>query len=458
MALNATVVPTKIGGVVAITLLKLIRNESKIDNGSLDVAFELEEKTPFSTLYIAWLCVAAVIFIPGLLANGMIIFALFKVEKLRIASNYLIGSLAVADLMMMAIMVSFVLSDVFQVDIPFYLFPSLDILVGSASIINLAGVSFDRATAVMRPFHYHDTINLRKTLLAIKCIWIYAFAIFILGMLRQVIASEAYHLTVLYIAYFFGFFVPCIVIVVSYALILYATVKNVKLSRSVAKAVYNAAANLNDESKTNFSRSRHLRIQEIKMAGNFMVILLPFLAGWSFFFCTSFHELVVGHYVRSSLYEWFLLVVPWVSSSINPVVYLLSTASLRKTCLKLICKGKPLARAKESIMTTLQSKRNSTAERRASQSSEAKAPFLERLNPLNFNFKKTKAGYNNAGSVKTLEENRVPLNTQFSHQSKKRSVEKLEEADKGCLLVCNTVPKSTGLRKIIKDQQHDIAL
>ena len=338
---------------------------------------------PLSSLYIAWLSVAATIFIPGVLANGMILLALFKVEKLRVASNYLIGSLAVADLMMMFGMAGFIFSDLFKLDISRnvnkFLWPSFDLLIGSASIINLAGVSFDRATAVFNPLLYHERSNLGQTVFTIKCIWGYSLLLYVFSMLRCVIEAEAYRLTVLYVSYIFSFILPFGVIIVSYTLILSATIKNVKLSRSVERAVYNAAMRLNDEPSLKFARIRKLRIQEIKIAGNFIIILLPFVGCWGFFFGTHFYEDITKTSKRSDLYEWFLITLPWISSSINPLIYILSVSSLRNGCKKLLCKGRYLARARETIITTLQSKRSSAVDRGLYQVPAEKKSLLQRL-------------------------------------------------------------------------------
>ena len=370
-------------------------NASSTNNQLVDVHL-MPSSQPFSTLYISWLCVAAIIFIPGVMANGMILLALFKIEKLRVASNYLIGSLAVADLMMMLGMAGFVLSDVFVFDISekvnAFLWPSVDLLVGSASIINLAGVSFDRAVAVFKPLQYHERSNLKKTSLTIKSIWAYSISLFILSMLRCVIDAKAYNLAVLYLSYAFSFLLPFAVILISYVLILYATVKNVRLSRNVDSAVYNAALRLSDGANVKFARIRKLRIQELKIAGNFIIILLPFVACWAVFFGTHLYEDITMQYRRSDLHEWFLITLPWISSSVNPLIYILSVSSLRNGCKKLLCRGRYLSRAKETIITTLQSMRSSTVERGFYHVPTDKKSLFQRVSLLSKFSRKPKSG------------------------------------------------------------------
>ncbi len=343
--------------------------------------YDMALPAPFTSLYISWLCVAGVLFFPGILGNGMIIFALFKIDKLRVPTNFLIASLAIADLLMMGVMASFVLCDVFQVEIPdhlaVYLWPSFDIFIGSASILNLSAVSFDRALAVQRPLRYQENLHLPQTFRAIRCIWGYSILMFILSMLRCDIDSPVYLKAFLYSAYAFSFGIPCLVIMVSYGCILVSTIKNVKMSRSIERAMHNMP--LNDDDSTKSKRKRRLRLQEIRIALNLMVILLPFVAGWGFYFGTHFYESVVNEYKKSDLYEWFLMVIPWFNSSVNPLIYILFTTSLRKGCMKLLCRERYLSQARETAATTFMSKRISTTERRTSQGSEEKSSFFDRF-------------------------------------------------------------------------------
>lgn len=375
------------------TLLRLLTNQSILNvetnnnNNHTGNGTNLGQPTQpgFSTLYIAFLCISAIIFIPGILANGLILFALFKIEKLRVASNYLIGSLAFADLLMIAVMTTFVFFDVFLIKFPSsiarYVWPSFDGLIGSASILSLAAVSFDRATAVVWPLHYHEKINNRQTFIAIRCIWGYSLGVFVFGMLRGVIHSKVYRDAFLYCVYFFSYGMPCVVIIVSYSFILLATIQSVKISRSIERSVLNAA--LGDDEAQKRRRQRKLRLQEIKIASNLMIILLPFVAGWGFYFGTHFYESITGNRGRGNLYEFFLLILPWINSTVNPVVYLLSTAALRKGCLKLLCRRRYYARvARETVMTNLQSKRGSAIEKidlKGSIASEEKVSFFGKL-------------------------------------------------------------------------------
>ena len=372
---------------VSSLLSRVIMNDSTLETGTNALN---DSKSGYfygpdsmSLLYIAWLCIAAIIFVPGILANCMILAVILKIDKLRTASNHLICSLAIADLMMMIIMAGFVFSDIFMLDISAslnaFLWPSFDLFIGSASIISLAGVSVDRAIAVFKPLQYQEISNRKQAVTVVKFTWLYSIFAFILSMLRCVIEASAYRNAILYIFYVISFLLPFAIIIISYTFIVSATIKNVQLSRSTEKVAYNATFRLNGTSASKYARIRRLRIQEVKIAANFAIILLPFVTCWGFFFGTHFYEDVTKNYQRTDLYEWFLLTLPWMSSSINPLIYMLSISSLRNGCKKLMCKKRYLAQARESVITTLLSKRGSDVDEGACRShAEKKSIFSKR--------------------------------------------------------------------------------
>ena len=291
-------------------------------------------------LYIALYVCASIIILPGIAANGLIIAAVSKVRTLRNATNYLICSLAAADLLMMIVMVSFLCYDGLNLSLPvsmqIFLFPSMDIAIASASIMSLAAVSFDRALAVMKPLHYDRLFHRRRAMYIIIGIWSYVLLIFTISVLRCKFYSVAYQSTVLTIAYFVGFIIPCAIVLVSYALILCITLRIIKMSRQLEKSL--RVNNIYDENSKKQGKKK-LQLYEAKVAANLMLILVPFLVGWGFYFGTFWSEHFNGDVIeRSPLYEWFLLVLPWFISSINPIVYILMTKLLRQGCRKLIYK------------------------------------------------------------------------------------------------------------------------
>lgn len=57
---------------------------------------------------------------------------------------------------------------------------------------------------------------------------------------------------------------------------------------------------------------------------------LPFILGWSFVLGTQTYEVISQTYVTDLRYNLAMVVVPWIVSALNPVIYLFGNKSLRK--------------------------------------------------------------------------------------------------------------------------------
>ena len=328
-------------------------------------------------LYTLMYVFSAVIVLPGIFGNGIILVAVLKLKQLRTQTNQLIASLAFADLLLVLSMIAFVLMDRFPIksmppEVNSFLFPSIDIMLGSASIWNLAAVSIDRGIAVMLPLRYKGIAGTRKVKVGIAIIWIYCILIFLLGMLRIKIQSEGYNTTLVFAAMILNFVFPCFIVVTIYIGIFSSAIKNIRVMKAFRKAIQVANGR---GSETGDVKSRKLSTAlplEMKLAFNVLIILVPLVIGWGFFFGTHWYEMMTGDYSRSNIYEFCMLVIPWINSSLNPVVYILATSSLRKACGRLLCGRRSFP--KDGVFTTaiissLTSRRPSWLERKMSTSS-----------------------------------------------------------------------------------------
>ena len=331
-------------------------------------------------LYTLMYTFAALIVLPGIVGNGFIIVAVSKIRSLKTPTNYLIVSLAVADLLVVVAMVAFVLMDRFPLasiplDVHMYLFPSIDMMLGTASLWNLAAVSIDRGIAVLRPLHYKSLMNSKRVKICISIIWSYSLAIFVISISRIKFQSEKFSLCLVSSAIILNFAVPCVLIVIIYVGIFTSALKSIKVSKALEKAIF-LAINRDSEDHENSAkrRPRMTCSREVRVAINVMIILVPLLVGWGFYFGTFCYEMITNDLDRSNIYEFCLLIIPWMNSSLNPVVYILATASLRKGCRRMICGRKsPATRDLNSLFTTgilsnLSSRRPSWFERSMSMS------------------------------------------------------------------------------------------
>ncbi|XP_061883618.1 D(3) dopamine receptor [Entelurus aequoreus] len=116
--------------------------------------------------------------------NVLVCLAVLRERSLQTTTNYLVVSLAVADLLVASLVMPWAvylevvggawLFSRLCCDI----FVTLDVMMCTASILNLCAISIDRYTAVVMPVLYNTTHRSRTRVLAmIATVWVLAFAV-----------------------------------------------------------------------------------------------------------------------------------------------------------------------------------------------------------------------------------------------------------------------------------------
>ncbi|MBZ3875190.1 D(3) dopamine receptor [Sciurus carolinensis] len=128
-------------------------------------------------------CILILVIVFG---NGLVCVAVLKERALKTTTNYLVVSLAVADLLVATLVMPWVVylevtGGVWHFSrICCDVFVTLDVMMCTASILNLCAISIDRYTAVVMPVHYqHGTgqSSCRRVALMITTVWVLAFAV-----------------------------------------------------------------------------------------------------------------------------------------------------------------------------------------------------------------------------------------------------------------------------------------
>ncbi|KAG7524927.1 D(3) dopamine receptor [Solea senegalensis] len=144
------------------------RYASEQDNG---------EHNYYAMLYS--LLILAIVF-----GNVLVCLAVLRERSLQTTTNYLVVSLAVADLLVALLVMPWavyleVVGGAWLFNrIYCNIFVTLDVMMCTASILNLCAISIDRYTAVVMPVLYNTTHRSRKRVFVmIATVWVLAFAV-----------------------------------------------------------------------------------------------------------------------------------------------------------------------------------------------------------------------------------------------------------------------------------------
>ncbi|XP_023672044.2 dopamine receptor D2b [Paramormyrops kingsleyae] len=156
-------------------------NESYNGNGSegLSNSTACERKHPYN--YYAMLLTLLIFVI--VFGNVLVCMAVSREKALQTTTNYLIVSLAVADLLVATLVMPWVVYLEVVGEWRFSkihcdIFVTLDVMMCTASILNLCAISIDRYTAVAMPILYNTRYSSkRRVTVMISVVWVLSFAI-----------------------------------------------------------------------------------------------------------------------------------------------------------------------------------------------------------------------------------------------------------------------------------------
>ncbi|NXT08520.1 DRD3 protein, partial [Prunella fulvescens] len=143
-----------------------------------------EPELPHSHAYYA-LCYCILI-LAIIFGNVLVCLAVLRERALQTTTNYLVVSLAVADLLVATLVMPWmvyleVTGGVWTFSrICCDIFVTMDVMMCTASILNLCAISIDRYTAVVKPVQYQYSTgqsSCRRVSLMIVIVWMLAFAV-----------------------------------------------------------------------------------------------------------------------------------------------------------------------------------------------------------------------------------------------------------------------------------------
>lgn len=185
--------------------------------------------------------------------------------------------------------------------------------------MNFACISVDRMIAISKPL-YHRTLPPSCSLRIIAFIWFLAFALALLYGLTDRNMPDPTTPRSIYIIFSFGFVIPTICTMVSYAII----------TRVV---LFSPKPNL--ETTHHQLQANRIR-QTVRITWKILLVILPGFIMWSFFWIPIFTQNTDKNVQFSHSVLVVIGTVPILAAAINPVIYLLMTTEFRKNLVRLL--------------------------------------------------------------------------------------------------------------------------
>ena len=240
-----------------------------------------------------------------LFGNFLVWASFITFRELRTKCNYFIISLAVADIMVALLAMPFWFILQLEPDLKNYkmldrrsmqFWNCIDILCGTASIMNLLAVSSDRHIAITAPYKYHQFLTSFRAILIICFVWIYAVTISLLNIVRHEIPNSGYH----YLVSTASLILPLVAMIIMYTRIY-------MVARRQSRMI-----NIHQNYKT-----------DIKAAKTIAVVIGAFVVCWLPFFVTIIGYAVDRNFIEDPHFRVFRAIkwMEYLNSCLNPIIY-----------------------------------------------------------------------------------------------------------------------------------------
>ncbi|XP_061097600.1 trace amine-associated receptor 1-like [Conger conger] len=274
------------------------------------------------TLYIFFITIIVL----TMCGNLIVIISIAHFKQLQTPTNYLILSLAVTDFLLATVimppsMVRTIETCWYLGDVVCKIHSSTDIMLCSASIVNLSFISIDRYYAVCQPLHYQAKITTYTIVIMIIVIWSVSACVgFGMVFLQpNILGTEDFNYNnvacvggcVLFqtqasssATSILSFFIPGLIMLVIYQKIFHVAQKQ-------ARSIHSIACN-----NVQFENSK----MERKATKTLAIVMGVFLSCWTPYFLCNIIDPIINYSVPPAIFE-MLIWICYCNSTFNPFVY-----------------------------------------------------------------------------------------------------------------------------------------
>ncbi|XP_039969732.1 dopamine receptor 1 isoform X2 [Bactrocera neohumeralis] len=305
--------------------------------------------------------------------NILVCLAIYTERSLRRIGNLFLASLAIADLFVASLVMTFAgVNDL----LGYWIFGAqfcdtwvaFDVMCSTASILNLCAISMDRYIHIKDPLRYGRWVTRRVAVITIAAIWLLAgFVSFVpisLGLHRpeQPLIVEdngkryptcALDLTPTYavVSSCISFYFPCLVMIGIYCRLYCYAQKHVKSIKAVTrpgevaeKQRYKSIRRNKNQPKKfkvrNLHHSSPYHVSDHKAAVTVGVIMGVFLICWVPFFCVN----IVAAFCKTCIGGQTFKILSWLgysNSAFNPIIYSIFNKEFRDAFKRILTTRNP---------------------------------------------------------------------------------------------------------------------
>ncbi|XP_058807353.1 dopamine receptor 1-like isoform X2 [Phymastichus coffea] len=325
--------------------------------------------TLLSQLIVGVLLVFLIFF--SVAGNILVIAAICTDRALRRIGNLFLASLAVADLFVGCLVMTFAgVNDL----LGYWIFGSgfcdtwvaFDVMCSTASILNLCAISLDRYIHIKDPLRYERYVTKGVAWASILTVWMMAILISFLPIslglhrpneppIEHIVGNMSYptcalDLTPTYaiVSSCISFYVPCIVMIGIYCRLYCYAQKHVKSIRAVTKLPEPSSLTKSFRSKSKRIKSPKpqtkckptspYHVSDHKAAITVGVIMGVFLICWVPFFCVN----IVMAFCKTCIPDLAFQILTWLgysNSAFNPIIYSIFNTEFREAFKRILTKG-----------------------------------------------------------------------------------------------------------------------
>ncbi|XP_025834525.1 dopamine receptor 1 [Agrilus planipennis] len=357
--------------------------------------FEQDPVTVLSILLVG-IFLSLLIFL-SIAGNILVCVAIYTDRGLRRIGNLFLASLAIADLFVAALVMTFAgVNDL----LGYWIFGvqfcdtwiAFDVMCSTASILNLCAISLDRYIHIKDPLRYTRWVTRKVATGTIAAVWLLAalisFVPISLGLHRppqpltinsggQDYPTCALDLTPTYavVSSCISFYVPCIVMLGIYCRLYCYAQKHVKSIRAVTRPIDLPDSSKSSKGTKSKNKALHIhlhnhhsspyQVSDHKAAITVGIIMGVFLICWVPFFCIN----IVAAFCKTCIPDITFKILTWLgysNSVFNPIIYSIFNTEFREAFKRILTTHYPIwctcgyqsvnHKSKEKFVTDYQTK------------------------------------------------------------------------------------------------------